>query len=134
MQLSSALSVDNWQFDSFQLEEASGGRPLSCLAFFLFKRSDLIAKFHLNETRLARFFMRIEEGYPNNPYHCRTHAADVLRSLHVVLNRGRVMAMVVSAARARAPAQAQGQQAATAATATESEKKSEQHDKQQVGL
>jgi hypothetical protein len=90
-------SVDEWQFDSLRLTTASAGRPLSCLAFFLFKRSDLIAKFHLNETKLARFLMRIEEGYPSNPYHCRTHAADVLRSLHVVLNRGGVAASVVAA-------------------------------------
>ena len=102
MQMSAALSVNEWQYDAFKLEEASSGRPLSCLAFFLFKRSDLISKFNLNETKLARFLMRIEEGYPNNPYHCRTHAADVLRSLHVVLNRGKVMAMVVAAAQTRA--------------------------------
>ena len=48
-----------------------------------------------------RFLIRIEEGYPNNPYHCRTHAADVLRSLHVVLNRGGVLRAVTQAAQAR---------------------------------
>ena len=45
----------------------------------------------------SRFLIRIEEGYPSNPYHCRTHAADVLRSLHVVLNRGGVMTAVTAA-------------------------------------
>ena len=49
----------------------------------------------------SRFLIRIEEGYPNNPYHCRTHAADVLRSLHVVLNRGGVLRAVTQAAQAR---------------------------------
>ena len=48
-----------------------------------------------------RFLIRIEEGYPNNPYHCRIHAADVLRTFHVVLNRGRVMAAVCASARAK---------------------------------
>ena len=93
--------VDDWQFDSFALEEASGGRPLSCLGFHLLKRSGVMKHFHLDETKLARFLIRIEEGYPNNPYHSRTHAADVLRSLHTVLNKGGVMTAVVSAAFAK---------------------------------
>ena len=35
--------------------------------------------------------MHVEDGYGDNPYHCRVHAADVLRSLHVLLHRGGVM-------------------------------------------
>ena len=55
LQLTAALAgVEDWQFDAFQLEEASGGRPLSCLAFFIFKRTHLVSSFRLNETRLAR--------------------------------------------------------------------------------
>ena len=30
----------------------------------------------------------MEEGYGDNPYHSRTHAADVLQTLHVLLHRG----------------------------------------------
>jgi hypothetical protein len=33
--------VDDWQFDSFALAEASEGRPLSTLAFFLMQRNGL---------------------------------------------------------------------------------------------
>ncbi len=56
LQLALSLGgVDEWQFDSFNLEEASGGRPLSCLAFFLMKRMDLVEHFHLSETKLARW-------------------------------------------------------------------------------
>ena len=40
---------------------------------------------------MPRFLIRIEDGYPPNPYHCRTHAADVLRTLHVVSIRGGVL-------------------------------------------
>ena len=54
-QLSSSLgAIDSWQYNSFKLEEVSGGRPLSCLAFFLMKKMDLIKRFHLDETKLAR--------------------------------------------------------------------------------
>lgn len=42
----------------------------------------------LSQVRLARFLCRIEEGYPDNPYHSRIHAADVLRNLYCILTRG----------------------------------------------
>ena len=38
-----------------------------------------------------QFLMRVEDGYPSNPYHNRIHAADVLQSLHVLLCRGGLM-------------------------------------------
>ena len=49
--------VDDWQFDAFRLEEVSGGRPLSCLAFFLMKRTELVERFHLQEAKLTNFLM-----------------------------------------------------------------------------
>lgn len=36
--------VENWQFDSFKLAAVSGNRPLSVLAFFLLKRSNLVKR------------------------------------------------------------------------------------------
>ncbi len=48
-----------------------------------------------------RFLMRIEDGYPKDIYHCRTHAADVLRSFHVVLVRGGVLDALAASAKAR---------------------------------
>ena len=51
----------------------------------------LINVFSLDETKLARFLLLIEDGYPDNPYHNRIHAADVLQSLHVILCRGQLM-------------------------------------------
>lgn len=46
-----------------------------------------------------RFLLRIEEGYLQDIYHSRAHAADVLRSLHVLLTRGGVLEAVVGSAR-----------------------------------
>ena len=91
-------SIDEWFYDAFKLNVASHGRPLSSLAFFLFKRMGLISKFKLNEARLARFLLRVEDGYPDNPYHNRTHAADVLRTTHIFLTRGGVLKAVSDAA------------------------------------
>jgi hypothetical protein len=55
LQLARVLSkVDQWAFDTFALEEAAGGRPLSVLAFALIKRADMVRRFDLDETKLAR--------------------------------------------------------------------------------
>ena len=40
------------------------------------------------------FLMHIEDGHGDNLYHCRTHAAGVLRSFHVRLHRGGVLEAV----------------------------------------
>ena len=55
-QLSKILlrAENEWQLDSFELEGLCNGRPLSCLAFHLFKRVGLVSHFRLNETKLAR--------------------------------------------------------------------------------
>ncbi len=80
--------IDDWQFDAFKLNEVSGGRPLSLLSYALMKHNGLVDKFQMDDHRLVKFLMRIEDGYPNNPYHNRIHAADVLQSLHVLVVRG----------------------------------------------
>ncbi|GAX78429.1 hypothetical protein CEUSTIGMA_g5870.t1 [Chlamydomonas eustigma] len=95
--VSAVLSkIERWHFDAFELAAVSDGRPLSFLAFFLFKRHGLLKRFQLDEIKLLRFLHRVEEGYPNNPYHCRIHAADVLRSLHVVLTKGGVLSALAA--------------------------------------
>ena len=45
-----------------------------------------------------RFLLAVEEGYASNPYHCSTHAADVLRTLHAVLTQGGVLTALTAAA------------------------------------
>jgi len=67
----------------------------SCVFFFtplsFDVRTQLIDRFQLDEVKLAHFLMRVEDGYPMNPYHNRIHAADVLQSLNVLLCRGGLM-------------------------------------------
>jgi hypothetical protein len=52
-----------------QLDQLSQGRPMSLLAFRLLKTTGLISRLGLDEQCLVRYLMRIEDGYPNNPYH-----------------------------------------------------------------
>ncbi|KAG2443397.1 hypothetical protein HXX76_001757 [Chlamydomonas incerta] len=78
----------SWQWDAFKLADASADHALSTLGYYLFHQSDLIRKFDLRPPQLAAFLRRVEEGYRANPYHSKTHAADVLQSLHVLIHRG----------------------------------------------
>ncbi|GAX83012.1 hypothetical protein CEUSTIGMA_g10439.t1 [Chlamydomonas eustigma] len=75
----------SWSFDAFELSELTGGHPLSSLLYFLVARSGLIKTLELNARKLARLCLAIEEGYNPNPYHNKTHAADVLQAMHTIL-------------------------------------------------
>ena len=72
-QLSVVLAkIDTWQFDSFELNEVSGGRPLSTLTFAIMSKLGLVpGRNDVCEVRLARFLCLVEEGYPDNLYHSR---------------------------------------------------------------
>jgi hypothetical protein len=72
-------TADDWHFDAFKLADATSGYPLSALAFWLFQRTGLVNSLQLDASALARFLRCIEDAYPDHPYHCRTHAADVLQ-------------------------------------------------------
>lgn len=53
----------------------------------------------LDARRLARFLRAIEAGYASQGdvlYHSRTHAADVLQSMHVLLTQGGLADLVSS--------------------------------------
>ncbi|KAG2430444.1 hypothetical protein HXX76_009967 [Chlamydomonas incerta] len=77
--------ADELQYDMWALADATAGRPLSVLAFFLFQRQGLIRHFHIKPVKLIRLLRALEAGYrADNPYHNATHAADVLRTTHVL--------------------------------------------------
>lgn len=88
-ELNRALSrIEDWEYNAFSLSEASQGRPLSVLSFYLLKRCELFTKYQMEEHKLVKLLICIENRYPNNPYHNRIHAADVLRTLHVLVTQG----------------------------------------------
>uniref|UniRef100_A0A7R9VPE0 PDEase domain-containing protein n=1 Tax=Chlamydomonas euryale TaxID=1486919 RepID=A0A7R9VPE0_9CHLO len=82
--------TSNWQFDTFELDELTCGHSLSVLSYALIRRMPAFEVLRMNERRLARYLLSVECGYRRDLYHCGTHAADVLRTLHVVCTRGGV--------------------------------------------
>lgn len=49
------------------------------------------------QIRTHRFLTEVEDGYPDNPYHNRTHAADVLHTMHFMMTKGGVGAAMGAA-------------------------------------
>ncbi|GFH21001.1 3'5'-cyclic nucleotide phosphodiesterase [Haematococcus lacustris] len=82
------VSAGTWTFDAFALTQATEGHPLSVLAYWLLHQSGLAAWAQLDQVKLARWLCCIEDGYCANPYHNRSHAADVLQTMHMLLTRG----------------------------------------------
>ena len=62
--------MEGWGYDTFALDEAAQGRALSVLAFALMRRTGLVEHFRLDEARLVRFLVRVEDGYPGEGAVC----------------------------------------------------------------
>ncbi|KAJ3090896.1 Calcium/calmodulin-dependent 3',5'-cyclic nucleotide phosphodiesterase 1C [Quaeritorhiza haematococci] len=80
--------VDHWNWELFELNDASRGWPLFTLAHYLFLRSDLYSKLHIPKDTFLSFLTKIETGYhPEAPYHNSLHAADVLHGVNWLKDR-----------------------------------------------
>ncbi len=51
--------------------------------------------FDLQERAVARFLREIEDGYLDNQYHSRTHAAGVLQLTHMLIGNGLVQSGIL---------------------------------------
>lgn len=81
-------SEDLKAWDPFELARATNHRPLATLTLWCLRKSGLIRHFSLPEEKLIPFLNTVESNYLENPYHNRTHAADVTRSIHLMLTSG----------------------------------------------
>ncbi|XP_005429365.1 calcium/calmodulin-dependent 3',5'-cyclic nucleotide phosphodiesterase 1C, partial [Geospiza fortis] len=80
-------NVDNWSFDVFALNDASGDHALKFIFYELLTRYDLIHRFKIPISALVSFVEALEAGYSKhkNPYHNLMHAADVSQTVHYLL-------------------------------------------------
>jgi hypothetical protein len=98
--------IDSWEFNVFDCDCTSRGRPLFAVGFTVFERLAHILPDIDNET-MMNFLTAVEAGYNDNPYHCNLHAADVVQSVYYFIARGGlagflrpidVLALVIAAA------------------------------------
>lgn len=73
------LRADSWGWDPFQLSEVTGGKPLSALSYWLLKRhhGECLKACHVDEVRLCRFLVRVEEGEWVGPLLRALHTPDM---------------------------------------------------------
>lgn len=78
--------LDSW--NGFEFDTLTRHRPLATLTFWCLRKVGLIQHFALPEEKLMAFLCSLEHTYVDNPYHNRMHAADVTRSIYVMLESG----------------------------------------------
>jgi hypothetical protein len=77
-----------WQTDVISLSEITEGHPLSSIMCFLFQKLNFIHEFEMDFLRFRTYFLNIELGYGENPYHNREHAASVVHMTFAMLHLG----------------------------------------------
>jgi len=69
----------------------SDHHPLLYTAFVLFTKFDLFAAFSIDRTVFVTLVLRLEELYLDNPYHNRTHAAEVTMATAFLACQGDIL-------------------------------------------
>lgn len=107
--ISALKEVDQWTFDVFSFQTATGDHALKFLVYDLLTRYDLISRYRIPVQALVLFVEALEAGYSKhrNPYHNLIHAADVTQTAHFLmmhtglmhwLSELEILAMVFAAA------------------------------------
>ena len=69
-----------WDFNAFELGRCTNDHALVFLGHHVFREVGLMDSLGLSRATLLTFLQRVENSYKANPYHNRTHAADVLQA------------------------------------------------------
>ncbi|EFC49940.1 predicted protein [Naegleria gruberi] len=79
-------SIDRYDFDVFELNEASRGKPLYVIFTYYLRRFGLLEHFNIDREVLHAFLREIETHYGYNAFHNSIHAADVLQTFMYLLD------------------------------------------------
>jgi len=80
--------LDELDFNIFEFRAACNGDELLTLMAHLFEKHSLLDSLGIETDVFNRFILRIQTGYPNNPYHNSTHAADVVQTTNYLIVKG----------------------------------------------
>lgn len=82
-------NISNFDFNIFELEALVKDKTLMTVSNAVFKRMDMFSSDLINENMLLDFVKEISNGYSSSvPYHNQVHAADVLQTCYVFINKG----------------------------------------------
>ncbi|CAE7580927.1 PDE2A [Symbiodinium sp. CCMP2592] len=92
-------AMESWSADTLTLSELTRGRPLYVMSLSVIRHLGLIQAFGLDEAKLKRFLIEVENGYPqSNRYHNSAHAASVVHFMYALLVHGGVASQCTKAA------------------------------------
>ncbi len=80
--------VAEWDFPVFKLDEESNHTGLYAMGYALFVAHDLINKFNIDEKKLSKFLLAMNDGYRKTMYHNAVHASDVVQTVNFFLKTG----------------------------------------------
>jgi hypothetical protein len=81
--------IDEWAVDSFRINDLTSNQPLVYTSFVLFHKYNLFERLSISQDKFLSFVTALQSAYHmGNPYHNRTHAADVTLSTNYFLTTG----------------------------------------------
>ncbi|GMH36345.1 hypothetical protein BSKO_04213 [Bryopsis sp. KO-2023] len=81
--------IDSWDLDIFAVAGATNNFPLYSITCAILDRENLWDSLNLNRWKVENFLYEIERRYLDNPYHNKTHAADVVQAAYVIYKQCR---------------------------------------------
>jgi len=80
--------IDQWDYDTIQLEIITNGNALFYTAYVLMYKLDLVNYFKINDQTLRSFLIAVQAAYHPNPYHNAMHGADVTQINYYIMMVG----------------------------------------------
>jgi hypothetical protein len=83
--------IDSYDFNIFELDSLIGKKSLRFLLYEIFNRYNFFGEI-VNEKKYKSFIDKIAEGYSRQiVYHNDLHAADVLQTIFIMIEKGNLV-------------------------------------------